>query len=111
MTLSPLQTLAIIACIVLGTMTTRFLPFLLFPESKKPPRFILYLGDVLPCAVIGFLVVYCLKGVSVTAAPHGAPEALALLAIAFLYRWKRNSLLSIAGGTVLYMLLVQLVFI
>ena len=111
MTLTPAQTFVIIACITLGTMATRFLPFLLFPESKKPPRFILYLGDVLPSAIIGFLVVYCLKGVSLAAAPHGLPEAAALLAVALLYRLKGNTLLSIAGGTVVYMLLVQLVFV
>ena len=77
---------------MLGTMLTRFLPFLLFPESKEPPRFITYLGTVLPYAMTGLLVVYSLKGVHL------------------LHIWKRNMLLSIAGGTAVYMLLVQLVF-
>ena len=110
MVLTPFQTLAVIACVMAGTLVTRFLPFAVFPESKKPPQFILYLSDVLPCAVIGFLVVYCLKGVSLSAAPHGLPELIALAAIALLHKLRGNTLLSIAGGTVVYMLLVQLVF-
>lgn len=98
---------------MLGTMLTRFLPFLLFPlfpESKEPPRFITYLGTVLPYAMTGLLVVYSLKGVRLTSGSHGIPELLAIIAIALLHIWKRNMLLSIAGGTAVYMLLVQLVF-
>lgn len=95
---------------MLGTMLTRFLPFLLFPESKEPPRFITYLGTVLPYAMTGLLVVYSLKGVHLTSGIHGIPELLAIIAIALLHIWKRNMLLSIAGGTAVYMLLVQLVF-
>lgn len=95
---------------MLGTMLTRFLPFLLFPESKEPPRFITYLGTVLPYAMTGLLVVYSLKGVHLTSGSHGIPELLAIIAIALLHIWKRNMLLSIAGGTAVYMLLVQLVF-
>ena len=86
---------------MLGTMLTRFLPFLLFPESKEPPRFITYLGTVLP---------YAMTGVRLTSGSHGIPELLAIIAIALLHIWKRNMLLSIAGGTAVYMLLVQLVF-
>ena len=96
--------------VMLGTMLTRFLPFLLFPESKEPPRFITYLGTVLPYAMTGLLVVYSLKGVRLTSGSHGIPELLAIIAIALLHIWKRNMLLSIAGGTAVYMLLVQLVF-
>lgn len=92
---------------MLGTMLTRFLPF---PESKEPPRFITYLGTVLPYAMTGLLVVYSLKGVRLTSGSHGIPELLAIIAIALLHIWKRNMLLSIAGGTAVYMLLVQLVF-
>ena len=79
------------------------------PE-KDPPAVVLYLGRVLPAAVMGLLVVYCLKNVSWTAAPHGLPELLSIAAVAVLHRWKGNVLLSIAGGTALYMLLVQAVF-
>lgn len=92
---------------MLGTMLTRFL---LFPESKEPPRFITYLGTVLPYAMTGLLVVYSLKGAHLTSGSHGIPELLAIIAIALLHIWKRNMLLSIAGGTAVYMLLVQLVF-
>lgn len=83
----------------------------MFPESKEPPRFITYLGTVLPYAMTGLLVVYSLKGVHLTSGSHGIPELLAIIAIALLHIWKRNMLLSIAGGTAVYMLLVQLVFL
>ena len=111
MVLSPTQTLIIIAMVTLGTVITRFLPFVLFPGNKKTPPYILYLGKVLPYAVIGLLVVYCLKGVSLTAAPFALPEILALALVVLLHLWKSNTLLSIGAGTVAYMLLVQCVFI
>lgn len=104
------QQIITIAAVVLGTMTTRFLPFLIFPEGKNPPQFILYLGKVLPYAVIGLLVVYCLKD-SFFSSYHGAPEFLAILFTALLHKWKKNTLLSIAGGTICYMLLVQRCFL
>lgn len=110
MTLTPLQTLIMILAVAAGTQLTRWLPFWLFPEKKKPPRAVIYLGRVLPPAMMGLLVVYCLKGVAWLEAPHGAPELLAIAAVAALHWWKRNVLLSIAGGTALYMLLVQAVF-
>ena len=110
MTLTPLQTLAIIAAVAAGTQLTRWLPFCLFPENRQPPAVVLYLGRVLPPAMMGLLVVYCLKGVAWTAAPHGLPELLAIAAVALVHVWKGNVLLSIAGGTVLYMVLVQAVF-
>lgn len=110
MPLTPLQTLIMILAITIGTMLTRFTPFILFPEKKEPPTVILYLGSVLPCAMMGLLVVYCLKGVSIFTGAHGIPEALAILVIVILHLWRHNALLSIAGGTVIYMLLVQLVF-
>ena len=87
---------------VLGTIITRFLPFVLFPESKKPPRIVDYLGNVLPYAMIGLLVVYSLKNVNPLAESHGIPEAIAIAVIVILHIWKRNMLLSIAGGTALY---------
>lgn len=91
---------------VLGTIITRFLPFVLFPEPKKPPHIIDYLGNVLPYAMTGLLVVYSLKNVR----SHGIPEAIAIAAIVVLHVWKRNMLLSIAGGIVVYMAVLQLVF-
>ena len=111
MHLTPLQTIAIILAVAAGTQITRWLPFWLFPEKKDPPAAVLYLGRVLPAAMMGLLVVYCLKNVSWTAAPHGAPELLAIAAVTALHRWRGNVLLSIAGGTALYMLLVQAVFV
>jgi branched-subunit amino acid transport protein AzlD len=100
----------VIVAVALGAMVTRFTPFLLFPETKKPPKVITYLGKALPPAMMGLLVVYCLKGVSIQTPPHGVPELVALLTIIVLHKWKGNVLISIAGGTVVYMLLVQLVF-
>ena len=92
------------------TIATRFLPFLIFGEKRKTPPIITYLGTVLPCAIMGMLVVYCLKDVSFVKNPFGIPELIACAVVAALHVWKRNSLLSIGGGTVCYMLLVQLIF-
>ena len=100
----------LIAVAVLVTMATRFLPFLIFGEKRKTPAIIEYLGKVLPCAIMGMLVVYCLKDVSFLSTPFGLPELIACVVVAALHVWKPNSLLSIGGGTVCYMLLVQLVF-
>lgn len=104
------QRIITIAVVALGTMLTRFLPFMLFPAGKPTPKFIQYLGKALPAAVFGMLVVYCLRGVDVLAGSHGLPEGIAIAAVVMLHLWKRQMLLSIAGGTVCYMLLVQLVF-
>ncbi len=100
----------LIAVAVLVTMATRFLPFLIFGEKRKTPAIIEYLGKVLPCAIMGMRVVYCLKDVSFLSAPYGLLELIACVVVAALHVWKRNSLLSIGGGTVCYLLLVQLVF-
>lgn len=110
MPLTPLQTLVMILAVTLGTVITRFTPFLIFPETREQPKTVLYLGRTLPPAMMGLLVVYCLKGVSLTNAPHGLPELIAIAATAALHRWRGNALLSICVGTVLYMLLVQRVF-
>lgn len=99
-----------IAVVVLGTMTTRFLPFLLFPEGKQPPAFVSYLGTVLPYAVMGLLVVFSFKD-AVFTGWHGLPELIAAAVVAGLHLWKKNIFLSIAGGTVLYMVLVQTLFV
>ena len=92
------------------TFFIRGLPFLLFPGNKKTPAYIMYLGKVLPFAIIGMLVVYCFKNVSVISAPFGIPDLIALVVIVFLHVWKRNTLISIGGGTLLYMFLVQVLF-
>ena len=100
----------IVLIVALVTIALRFLPFLIFGENRKTPAVIAYLGKVLPYAVMGMLVVYCLKSISFTSAPFGIPELLGCLVVALLHIWKRNSLLSIGVGTVFYMVLVQLVF-
>ena len=99
-----------IAVCALVTMLLRFLPFLIFGENRKTPAIIAYLGQVLPYAIMGMLVVYCLKDVQLTAMPFGIPEAIGCAIVAGLHVWKRNTLLSIGTGTVCYMLLVQLIF-
>ena len=111
MFLTPLQTLLIILAVALGALLTRALPFLLFPQDKEPPRFIRDLTTLLPPAVMGLLVVYCLKGITFTAAPYGIPELIGVTVTAALHLWRRNTLLSIAAGTVVYMVLVQFVFV
>lgn len=103
------QSIITIILVVLGTMVTRFLPFILFPESKTPPKIVSYLGTVLPYAVIGLLVVYCLKD-AVFAEYHALPELIAIAAVIVIHKWKKNTLLSIGAGTVLYMILVQKIF-
>ena len=104
------QRILTILVIVLGTMLTRFLPFLLFPTGKPMPKVVHHLGNVLPGAVFGLLVVYCLKNVSLFTGSHGIPELISIALVVVLHLWKRQMLLSIAGGTVCYMLLVQFVF-
>ena len=104
------QQLITIAVVALGTMLTRFQPFLVFPEGKPTPKYVQYIGKALPGAVFGLLVIYCLKNVSLFAGSHGLPELIAIAVVVLLHLWKRQMLLSIAAGTVCYMLLVQLVF-
>ncbi len=95
---------------VLATVLTRFLPFVIFSAKRETPAFIRYLGEVLPAALFGFLVVYCLKSVDVLGGAHGLPELIALAVVVALHLWKRQMLLSISAGTVCYMLLIQIVF-
>lgn len=99
-----------IGAVVLGTMATRFISFIVFAKAEKPPAIVTYLGDMLPAAVMGLLVVYSLKDVSPAQSPNGLPEAIALVILGIIHYWRRNLLLSIATGTVVYMLLVQQVF-
>ena len=105
------QQIITIGMCVLGTMTTRYLPFIIFNEKRKTPEFVQYLGKVLPSAVFGMLVIYCLKNVSLLKGSHGLPEGLAILITGALHLWKHNMLLSIAGGTACYMILLHLIFI
>lgn len=107
--MTDMQALATIGIVALVTVLTRALPFLLFPDGRKTPAVVLYLGRVLPYAIIGMLIVYCLKDVQPLSAPYGLPELLGVGAVTGLYLLRRNTLLAIAGGTVFYMLLVQLV--
>ena len=110
MTMTITRQLITIGMVIFGTMLTRFLPFLLFPAGKATPKYIQYLGKVLPAAVFGLLVIYSLKNVSIFAGSHGIPEFISIVFVIVLHLWKRQMLLSIAGGTVCYMLLVQFVF-
>lgn len=110
MMLTSTQTLIIIALTATATILTRFLPFVLFANKNESP-YVDYLGKVLPYAAIGLLVVYCLKGINITASPYGAPEAVAIIVIGILHYWKESTLLSIGVGTAVYMILVQAVFI
>ena len=103
-----LHTLLLIAVMALVTIAIRFLPFIVF--SKKSPAALQYLGDVLPYAIMAMLLVYCLKNTSIITEPHGLPELMSVALVAFLHKWRHNTLLSIFCGTVCYMLLVQLVF-
>lgn len=99
-----------ILLLTLGTMLTRFLPFAVFRENKEAPKFVQYLGKALPAAIFSMLVVYCLKNVQLFSGSHGLPEIIAIAVTAGLHLWKRQILLSIAGGTVVYMILVQMIF-
>lgn len=101
------QQIITIGLCVLGTMATRFIPFMIFNENRRTPAFILYLGKFLPSAVFGMLVIYCLKNVEFLQGNHGAPELLAILVTGALHVWKRQMLLSIAGGTIFYMILLH----
>jgi branched-subunit amino acid transport protein AzlD len=92
---------------VLGTMITRFLPFIIFSEKRTTPAFVQYIGKYLPSAVFGMLIIYCLKDVNFTSGSYGIPELIAILATVVLHKWKRQMLLSIAGGTFFYMVLLH----
>ena len=104
------QQVITIGICVLGTVLTRFLPFLVFSSKKPTPDYIQYLGKALPSAIFGMLVIYCVKNVEILEGSHGLPELISIALVTGLHLWKRQMLLSIAGGTICYMLLVQLVF-
>lgn len=102
------QTLLTIGLVMLGTLITRYLAFLLFPAGRSTPPYVQYLGKVLPAAVLGMLVIYCYKGVSLGGPLHGLPEFLAGAVVVLLQFWKKNLFLSLLAGTGLYMLLLAL---
>lgn len=104
------EQLITVAVIILATLIMRFLPFVIFPDNNPTPKFIQYLGKVLPGAVFGLLIIYCLKNVSVFSGSHGIPELIAIVITGALQLWKKQMLLSISVGTISYMLLVQFVF-
>lgn len=104
------QEMITLGIIVLMTMFTRFLPFIIFSSSKPTPSYIQYLGKVLPSAIFGFLVIYCLRDVTFFSGTRGIPEFISIALIAIIHFWRKNMLLSIAAGTVSYMLLIQLLF-
>ena len=109
--MSNIQFILTIAVCAAATMLTRFLPFLIFSsKDQQPPEVVRYLGRVLPAAIFGMLIIYCLKGVSVFTGSHGIPEAIAIGVTVTLHKWKHQTLVSIAGGTLCYVLLVQMVF-
>lgn len=102
------QQIITIGLCVAGTMLTRFLPFAIFSEKRTTPAFVQYLGKFLPPAVFGMLVVYCLRNVDIVSATHGLPEFISVVVTGSLHIWKRQMLLSIAGGTICYMLLIHI---
>lgn len=108
--MTTMERILTIAMVVLGTVTTRFLPFALFPEGKKLPDAINRLGQVLPAAAMGFLVIYCLKDALFTAY-YGLPELISIACVVVVHLWKRNMVLSLVAGTVLHMVLVQYCFV
>ncbi|CAM4134666.1 branched-chain amino acid transport protein AzlD [Saccharibacillus endophyticus] len=101
------QQIVMIAVVVLGTMATRFLPFLIFPPGRPTPRYVKYLGRVLPAAAIGLLVIYSLKDINLLSSTHGLPELVSVAVVVWLHLWKKNMFLSIAAGTILYMILIR----
>lgn len=106
-----LHAAALVAVIAAVTALLRFAPFAVFGGGRPTPRYILYLGRVLPCAIMAMLVVYCLRGADPLGPTHALPELLAGILVVGLQLWRKNTLLSIAAGTALYMVLVQTVFV
>ena len=110
MTVHFIDSIFIILAVSIATFFTRILPFLLFSGKRKTPITIQYLGKVLPSAIIGMLIIYCLKETPFSSSPYGTPEIISILLILAVHLWKRNTLLSIATGTITYMCLVQFIF-
>ncbi|MFH1513637.1 MAG: branched-chain amino acid transporter permease [Bacillota bacterium] len=110
MTMTLTEQIITVCMVIAGTLATRFLPFILFPSKKPAPKYVQYLGKMLPSAALGLLVIYSFKDVSIPGGSHGIPELIATIIVVLLHLWKRQMLLSIAGGTIVYMLLKQFVF-
>ncbi|WP_127488155.1 branched-chain amino acid transporter permease [Paenibacillus ehimensis] len=108
MSMTLFEQIITIGMVVLGTMATRFVPFIIFPPGRSTPNYVSYLGRVLPAATLGMLVVYCIKDVSLISGNHGIPEIISIGVVAFLHIWKRKMLLSLASGTLVYMFLIRL---
>lgn len=108
--LSTTQSIIFFGIIAIATIFTRMLPFAIFPDHKETPKYISYLGDVLPFTIIGMLIIYCLKDVSFVTSPFGIPELIGIFITVILHLWKNNALLSISSGTIIYMILVQFIF-
>ena len=102
---------ATVAVAAVCTFLTRLAPFALFGRKRRVPRLVVFLGNVLPPAIIATLILYCLKGVNLLAFPSGIPELISIAAVALLHLWKRNTLLSVGAGTLCYMILIQCVFV
>ena len=111
MQLTTLEVLVVLFALVFGTLLTRLLAFVLFPENRRQPQVISFLSLTIPAAMMGLLVVFCLKSTTVLSYPYGLPELISVALIVALHLWRRNVLLSIAVGTLMYMFLVQVVFI
>lgn len=104
------QRIITIGVCALATIITRFLPFWVFSEKRTAPKFITYLGNALPSAIFGMLIIYCLKNVSIFSGNRAIPELIGIGITVLLHLLKRNMLLSVAGGTVIYMLLIRFIF-
>ncbi len=104
------EQIIIVACVTAATILTRFLPFLAFPSGHGTPNYIRYLGRMLPAAVFGLLVIYCVRNVDICSGSHGLPELIGIIATIALHCLKRQMLISIAGGTIVYMLLIRTIF-
>lgn len=104
-----LHSVLIVAVVAIVTIALRFLPFLIFGEKRKIPEVILYLGKVLPYAIMGMLIIYCLRGITTGGAEAGIAQMIACAVVVVLHLWKRNTLISIIGGTAVYMVLVQVI--
>ncbi|AKG34356.1 branched-chain amino acid transporter permease [Paenibacillus durus] len=110
MSMTLLERMITIGMVVLGTMMTRFIPFLIFPSGRPTPKYVKYLGNVLPSAALGLLVVYSVRDVNLMSGNHGIPELISIAVVALVHIWRKNMLFSIVSGTVVYMVLVQLLF-
>lgn len=109
--MNDMHSVILIAVIAAVTMLLRFLPFFIFSGRREAPKYIMFLGDKLPYAIIGMLIIYCLRSVSFGAVSDWLPSFLSILVVAVLHVWRRNTLLSIIGGTFVYMFLVQAIFV